>query len=287
MREKTVGKTIFTQHSFSEYVEFSLNNRDADAASSKKGNKEFYGDAKSFEQMYERCYDGYNAKRIGDARASIGAMVTQDKPYVELRVIGDELDVPTFLSGDMKCFWADSDIPTPPKVHIVYQSVASASVDANNFINHGAAVAVICDVLNELGDTRISSLFMGKGSVEPNMNLIQVIDVKDYTETLDVPRIGAITHPSFLRRITFGHIEHHGAVSGYGRPITLKEKGEVVDEADLLDWLRIDADEFVLEIKSPSDSLFKEEESTMAYVKSICQAVEQAISNGEKHLKEQ
>jgi|DEB0MinimDraft_10_1074344.scaffolds.fasta_scaffold17715_3 hypothetical protein len=291
MREIVKNKTILTQHTFSEYVEFSKKHRRDDKASSRvtnSGDKNFYGDAYNYEDMYSRCYDGYNAKKVGDIRGGLVAKMAGEKESASLYYYGDDLDVPTFLSGEQRCFWNDGEGMTKPRIHIVYQGTASCAVKAKNFINHGGAVAAICDLLSEDAHTKVSTVYLMRDSVTDTRggNMLQSIDVKDYSESLDVPRIGALTHPSFFRRIAFGHIEYYGAVSGYGYPVEIRDKTKIVSEQDYLDWMRIDPDEFVLEVRGPADSIFSSEESTLGFIRTTIDKVNELMDAGERYLKD-
>jgi hypothetical protein len=290
MRETVKNKTILTQHTFSEYVEFSKKHKGNRSSSrvTGSGNEDFYGDAYNYEDMYSRCYDGYNAKKVGDIRGGLVAKMAGEKESASLYYSGDDLDIPTFLSGDHRCFWNDGEVMTKPRIHIVYQGTASCAVDAENFINHGGAVAAICDLLSENAHTKVSTVYLMRDAVTDTRgdNLLQAIDVKDYSESLDVPRIGALTHPSFFRRIVFGYIEYYGAARGYGYPVEIRDKSKIVSEQDYLDWMRIDPDEFVLEIRGPADSIFSSEESTLGLIRTTIDKVNELMDNGERYLKD-
>ena len=248
----------------------------------------FYGDADSFEDMVKRCYDGYSAKAISEKRYEIGAMLDYHSESAELKHCGDELDVPTYLSGDMRCWWADADnVNTPKRIHIVYGANCVADVNAESFINHGGAVASICDALDSMGAlTKITCTFTNTAVF--NGRGLQAIEIKDYSESIDIPRIGATTHPSFFRRIGFKYFEQFCNSIGvnseytYGRSKTGKERGEAVSDKEFADWLRISDDEIVVDLAAADLRVFNDTKTTAEWV---AYAISKIEGSNDRHIK--
>jgi hypothetical protein len=293
---KTLTKTYQT---FSDFVELSTKlsssqfNKGWDEADN-KGSASFFGDTNSFDEMVKRCYDGYNAKGISTSRTEIGNLIMTEVPTDALKHSGEALDIPTYLSGDMKCFWAeDSHQSSPKRIHITFGANCIASVDSTQFYNHGGAVAVICDALDNIGaQTKITCTFTNTSVL--GGEALQVIEVKDYNESIDVARIGVTTHPSFFRRIGFRYFERLGNYLGkgkewldsstsYGASQTGKNRNKVVSDNEFSDWLRIDEDEIVVDLPAADNSVFEDTDSTAKWV---TEAIEKINNNTSlKHIK--
>lgn len=281
---------VYTE--FSEFVENADKMKDEHRSSCSKRESwdDFYGDALTFEQMMERCYDGYNAKEIGKAHAEFMSIFRSDAEEPYLRVMGEELDVPTFLSGEHKCFWHDDTEKAKPRVHLVFSSNCLGYVEASNFINHGGAIASIVEVLSQQVDIKISCYFSNK-DVFTDKGL-QVITLKKYDEATDIPRIGVTTHPSFFRRIGFAWFEGLGGFisepsirSEYGASRTADERFKVVSDDEFYDWCRIADDEFVVDCPAANKDYFEDEESTLEWIKSSVKNIKDAMDNDEKSVK--
>jgi hypothetical protein len=252
---------------------------------------DFYGDAGSFGAMVDRCYDGYNAKKISDKRHSIGNMLSVLKDTQELGFVGDELDIPTFLSGDMKCWWRSvTEEGTPKRVHLVYDGATPWHIKPDNYANHGGAISSLCDVLVDDGySVKISAVF----SIDEiaTKGYYHCVTIKDYDESLDVPRIGAVTHASFLRRIIFSYSENFCSYvnipikdqinpidSDYGRII----KGfSVISDEEAVNWLGLSDEEAVIMVKSPAEDVFLTTKSACDYVADSVVKIKDIVSKNE------
>lgn len=289
---KTLTKTYQT---FSDFVELStqLSPSTFDKGwneSNTNGSEDFFGDTNSFNDMVKRCYDGYNAKGISASRTEIGNLITTEVPTDSLKHSGEALDIPTYLSGDMKCFWAeDSHHASPKRIHITFGANCVASVNSTQFYNHGGAVAVICDALDNIGaNTKITCTFTNISVLSGEA--LQVIEVKDYHESIDVARIGVTTHPSFFRRIGFRYFERLGNYLGkgkdwvesstsYGCSKTGKNRIAVVGNEEFSNWLRIDEDEIVVDLPAADNSVFEDTESTAKWVTDAIEKINNANQN--------
>jgi hypothetical protein len=252
-------------------------------------NRDFFGDAPDFPTMHRRCYDGYGSAKISKSRVELSGMIDIDMPTDELRYEGDELDVPTYLSGEMRCFWGEAYEAKPPKrIHMTYASNCVAGVDDKSFANHGGAVCVIADALMSLrAQVKVTCTFTNT-NVFTDKGL-QAILIKDYDESVDVSRIGVTTHPSWFRRIGFRWLESFmysigKEGRGYGCSMTGSRRNEVVSDEEFADWLRIDADEIVIDLPAANLGIFTSADRTAEWVKG---AVERIMSEGEvsKYIK--
>jgi hypothetical protein len=158
------------------------------------------------------------------------------------------------------------------------------------YLNHGGCIAVLCDVLSDWADTKITAtiinemVFEGKG--------LQSIELKDYNESVDVPRIGAVTHPSFFRRIGFAWFEGFNKISGkkyshtYGGSVTGKNRGNVVDDEEFCDWIRVSPDEIVIDLPAAdSKARFGTPERAAEWLSDTMKKIRREFDDGSRHIK--
>lgn len=290
MRYEIKDKLTKTQCTFSEFVEKSVSAPEKGYGSSEvsKGRDSFYGDARSFEEMVERCYDGYNAKAIGKVRADLNGLFNAKESEDVRSFLGDSLDMGAYSQGNPLCFEQSVDDYGKPKVHLLFSTNAVGGVDADSFLNQGGAIAVLCDQLCEGADVKISlyitnsNVFTGKGC--------QIVTLKDYEESVDIPRIGAVGHPSFFRRIGFRWFENANTLidpkcrAGYGSSRTGKDRTDVISHEEFYEWVRIANDEFVVDCPAPDLQEFRSKEDTHDWLKNNLKKIKTAINGGEKSI---
>ena len=282
---------------FEEFVQTAIKIGDENETSHDKVTKrsssqrsEFFGDAHTFDEMVKRCYDGYNAKSIANQRDVIAGLIDYERPRDELRFTGDALDVPTYLSGDMRCFWSDDGTGQGrPKMHITFSCNTTAGYDVE-YLNHGGCIAVLCDALSDWADTKITTTIINTGVFASKG--LQAIELKDYSEPIDVPRIGAVTHMSFFRRMGFAWFEGFHKVSGvaydntYGSSMTGDDRHIVVSDKEFCDWIRVSPDEIVIDLPAANDSgLFGTPESAAKWLADTMRKIRTEFDNGSRHIK--
>lgn len=272
-------------HTFSEFVGEAKANNNGCMASSKQGDPKFYGDAPDFATAVARCYDGYNAKEVGGKRRTLSDMLDLSKPLDTMKNCGEALDVPTYLSGEMRCWWApDEETPRPPKcIHMHVSGVNPWWVSPEQFANHGGAVAVLADALQATGAKVKISIGYALGQCQWG-NGFFAVELKGYGEEVDVPRIGASTHASFFRRIGFTHIENvhpnfDGHSSSYGMAMANERRAQVISNDDVCNWLRIESDEIVLDVPNAESSVFKDTTSTAEWVERQLEIINNNTTN--------
>ncbi len=289
MRYEIVGDLTKVQTSFSEFVEMA-NGAPEDGASSEveKTKTDFYGDALNFDDMYNRCYDGYNAKKIGSIRADLNNLFNSKEPEEFKSFIGESIDMGSYSQGNPLCFFQEQEEYGKPKVHILLSTNARGGVGAKSFLNHGGSIAAMADQIAKHADVKISlyitntGVFTGKGC--------QIVTLKEYEENIDIPRIGAVGHPSFFRRIGFRWFENGQTLidpkcrNGYGSSYTGKERDAVISDESLYDWVRVANDEMVIDCPAPNESQFKDTEDTYSWLCRALKKVKSAIDAGEKSV---
>lgn len=289
MRYET-GDLTKIHTTFEEFVQTAIKIGNKEMSSHEVGRGEFFGDAESFDVMVKRCYDGYNAKAIANQRELIAGMIDYDRPCDELKYTGDALDVPTYLSGDMKCWWSSEGTGQGrPKIHITFScnTVGSFGVE---YLNHGGCIAVLCDVLSDWADTKITATIINDMVFESKG--LQSIELKDYAENVDVPRIGAVTHPSFFRRIGFAWFEGFSEISGktyghtYGGSRTGKNRDGIVGDEEFCDWIRVSPDEVVIDLPAAdSRARFGTPERAAEWLSDTMKTIRKEFDNGSRHIK--
>lgn len=289
MRYET-GKLTKIHTTFEEFVQTAIKIGNKSAASHEEGSSDFYGDAGSFSEMVKRCYDGYNAREISNQRDFIAGMIDYERPTDELRHAGESLDVPTYLSGDMKCWWSgDGTGQGRPKIHITFSCNTSWGYSVE-YLNHGGCIAVLCDALSDWADTKITTTIINSRVFESKG--LQSIELKDYNEDVDVPRIGAVTHMSFFRRIGFAWFEGFKKISGkkytntYGGSETGRNRVSVVGDEEFCDWIRVSPDECVVDLPAANSSeLFGTPEDAAKWLSNTMETIRREFDNGSRHIK--
>ena len=287
MRWEQEGDLTLTECGFDEFVQLAKAMGTESLTDTSKS-KDFYGDAHSFNDMVKRCYDGYNAKEIVKARDFIVDSITAPRKGYILAEEGDDLDMASFIGGEEKCYWRRVNTEKTPKVHLLFASNCVAGHDADAFINHGGMVASICEFLADSCDLKISGyfsntyVFRGKG--------LNIFGLKDYSEPLDIPRLGAVTHPSFFRRIGFAWLEGLGGYLGdesfsssCGRSRTGEDRHEVCSDESLMRFVGVDKEEIVIELPAGDLPCFRKEERTAEFTKETIAKIIQAIQSNTKY----
>ena len=295
------GKLMKTRSTFQEFLDVSAECAEISEQSGAGDNgslevcsepDSFYGDALTYEEMLGFCYSGYNARAIQDMGDRVDEHLTTIQDDDELSVDGESLDVGTFLSGSDKCFWRESDErPKRAQIHIVFSSNATAGHGSDAFLVHGGTLVALANALDAQYDVKVSGyftntgVFTGKGC--------QVFEIKDYPEAMDCARLGAVTHPSWFRRIGFAMFESLGKFlgesecrTGYGRSITDRDRAQVVDDHEFAEWCRIDEDEIVVDFPAPSRHQFAHGPAKAAeWLEREIDKIKSKVEAGEQHIK--
>lgn len=139
-------------------------------------------------------------------------------------VAGDFPNVPMAIAGDPMCMTTTrrSHVASHPVIRIDYNISTSGTVDANCYVNRGAALLSIVDMLEARGYSCELRLFVKAYSDHKRLNM--AVTYKRAGDALDLDRAAfAITHPSVLRRFYFSVCEQHPDLEkefdvGYGVP---------------------------------------------------------------------
>lgn len=287
---KGINPITKTASTFFEFVEMAKGSPidGSGSSSASRSSDSFYGDATSFEDMYAKCYSGYHAKEVSARRVEMNSGLKTKEVEPIRTFIGESLDLGAYASGNPLCFEQEQTDSVKPRFHMLFSTNAVCGVDADSFLNHGAAMCSLADQVSADADVKISlyitniNVLNGKGC--------QMVLLKDYEETIDVPRIGAVGHPSFFRRIGFRWFENADTLidpsceSGYGCSQTGRDRKEVISDADFYAWARVDADEFAIDCAAPDISAFESVESATEWVNESVLLIKKAIENGESSI---
>jgi len=291
MRFEIKDKLTKTHTTFSEFVEMS-NGEDLVYQSSDvrtSGTDSFYGNIKSYQEMYDACYNGMGVKKMLKARAELNKLVNHEIEEPRKAVVGETLNVSAYCTGNPYHFYKDADEYGKPRVHIVYSTNAVAGVRATQFTRHGASICALVDQLGEQVDVKISLyitnrwVFSGKGC--------QIVTIKDYDDVIDVPRVSATAHPSFFRRIGFAWFENAGKLikkglgTGVGGSLTGRNREQVIKDDEFMDWVGIEKGEMMIDFPAPDEYQFKSDEYTARWLKEVTKKIETAVDNGDNICK--
>ena len=252
---------------------------DMTAASSKDRNAKFHGDVEfgsSLEASKRLLTIGYQPEQMKGAFAGFDTAFESSQEVIKMAEEGYAFDIPSILSGDDEVWFKRKNMGEAPSIHIVFEGGANANIPAMNFYIQSAVVTKLSEILSEEAHIRVSATYSAKkqgkdSATGKQVDNVTYISMKDYDEPVDNRRLGAVSHPSFFRRIVFSILENgsdeffgkdYRVSSGYGRQADRKELG-VTDE---LENSLFESD-IVVNIPSPSDDAFRNVENAVAFCK--------------------
>lgn len=247
-------------------------------------NTHFYGDAPDWPTMVKRAYDGYNAKAIAGARDLIIDAMKADKDSPSLHYTGDEFSPVAYIQGSKRCFYRYDDEPRRPLVHLIYRGNTNADTSSKSYINHGGAIAALAAALDATADLKITATYTTSGVF--NGGAVMCVRVKDSGESLDIPRLGVTTHPSFHRRVSF---TWYGALFPSLGKQHLSPTGGAVNRTDLIsdndffDWIGRDGENLIVDLPSADKDCFENTEKTTAWVIDQVAKIQACINSGQTH----
>jgi hypothetical protein len=174
--------------------------------------------AENFESALRLETDGYNAQAINETLESLNEYEAGEAK-IEMDYAGDTFDVGSLVSGELKHWFATTYEAAKPRIHLVVMPNGNCHVEASNWLNQAACVVKVAETLSETCDVAISAVYVSRDSQDAigngrSLDTIKMVSVKDYGENVDLRRLGAVSHPSFFRRLIFGIIEN--ANKGFG-----------------------------------------------------------------------
>lgn len=245
------------------------------------GDKEFGESLTSAKRLLTR---GYQPDAMKGAFSGFDTAFEAHEEVVRMAEEGYAFDVPSILSGEDEVWFQRKNIGNAPSIHIVFEGGANAGVDAMNFYIQSAVVNKLAEILSEEAHIRVSATYSAqwqgadyKNGKKTNVDNITYVSMKDYDEPIDLRRLGAVSHPSFFRRLMFSVFENgcgnffgedYGVSMGYGSQSTTKELGMSDElENDLFE------SDIVVHIPSPSYSHFDNVENAIRFCKSKLEEV--------------
>lgn len=245
------------------------------------GDKEFGESLTSAKRLLTR---GYQPDAMKGAFSGFDTAFEAHEEVIRMAEEGYAFDVPSILSGEDEVWFQRKNVGNAPSIHIVFEGGANAGVDAMNFYIQSAVVNKLAEILSEEAHIRVSATYsaeqqgaVNKGDKRTYVDNITYVSMKDYDEPIDLRRLGAVSHPSFFRRLMFSVFENgnteffgkdYGVSSGYGSQSTTKELGMTDElENDLFE------SDIVVHIPSPSYSHFDNVENAIRFCKSKLEEV--------------
>lgn len=278
-----------TQSTFFEFVEGSNAEGNEHYSSDSSGSSDFYGDIRSYKDMYEACYNGMNVKKMSKVRANLNNLVNHEVETPRKAVVGETLNVSAFCEGSPYHFYKDADEYGKPRVHITYSTNAVAGVRAGQFIRHGASICALVDQLAEQVDIKLSLYITNSGVLGGNG--CQVVTIKDYDEAIDIARVSATAHPSFFRRIGFSWFENASKLidsrcsSGYGGSMTGMNRERIISDEEFQEWVGMSNDEMLIDFPAPDEDQFTDDDYTAEWMESAMEDISDSVEKDVKHCK--
>lgn len=244
----------------------------------------FYGDAPDWPTMVQRAYDGYNARAIAGARDLIIDAMREDKESPSLHYTGDEFSPVAYIQGSKRCFYRYEGEPRRPLVHLIYRGNTNAGTSSDAYINHGGAIAALAAALDATADLKITATYTTSGVF--NGGAIMCVRVKDSSESLDIPRLGVTTHPSFHRRVSFtwyGALfpslgKQHISESGSAR-----NRDTMLPDEEFFAWIGGSGEDLVVDLPAADMDCFGDADETADWVKLQAAKIQDCINSGQAH----
>lgn len=237
------------------------------------GDREFGTSLDSAKRLLTR---GYQPKQMKGAFADFDTAFESTEEVINFTEEGYDFDIPSLLSGDDEVWFTRVNKGSAPSIHIVYEGGANCDVKAMNFYIQSAVVNKLAEILSEEAHIRVSATYSasGQGKDKSNgkkVNNVTYVTMKEYDEAVDTRRLGAVSHPSFFRRVMFGVFENPKGMflgkdvrctTGYGRQSTRGNLG-VTEEMEL----EMFESDIVVHIPSPSHYAFENVNNAVAFCK--------------------
>ena len=249
------------------------------AASTSERDSQFHGDVEfgsSLEASKRLLTIGYQPDAMKGAFAGFDTAFESSQEITKMAEEGYAFDVPSILSGEDEVWFQRKNVGSAPSIHIVFEGGANANIPAMNFYIQSAVVTKLSEILSDEAHIRVSATYSAKKQgrdvrEEKDVNNVTYISMKDYDEAVDTRRLGAISHPSFFRRVVFSILENgnteffgkdYRVSSGYGRQSERKELGVTEElENELFE------SDIVVNIPSPSHSAFDNVDNAIEFCK--------------------
>jgi hypothetical protein len=236
------NKTYLLQSDFEGFFQATKDNAKNDASSHTSRDRSFHGEgefAESFDNALTLETKGYNAQAIAQSFDDLSDAFNAEDTNIQMDYNGDIFDTASVIMGELKHWFNEVNEVRRPLVNLMIVPNGNCMVNAENWLRQGSAVAKVAEMIQDKCDVRITACWFNLASLQDNSNTIQMLTLKDYHEDLDFRRLGAVTHPSFFRRLVFGILENgkgdmggkKNHVSwGYGRSVESWEGLKITKE---------------------------------------------------------
>jgi len=255
------------------------NGYEMNAASAESRDPSFHGDKEfgsSLEASKRLLTIGYQPDAMKGAFAGFDTAFESSQEITKMAEEGYAFDIPSILSGEDEVWFQRKNVGSAPSIHIVFEGGANCNIPAMNFYIQSAVVTKLSEILSEEAHIRVSATYSAKRQgkdvrKDKNVDNVTYISMKDYDEAVDTRRLGAVSHPSFFRRIVFSILENgsteffgkdYRVSAGYGKQSERKKLG-VTDELEN----ELFESDIVVNIPSPSDSAFDNVENAVEFCK--------------------
>lgn len=205
----------------------------------------------------------------------------------DLDVAGEFVSIPDYVAGAPDCMMRKQDGAAPRRVRIVLTIGANCDVGAAKLVEFAKANAALVSLFMAKGyDVAVTGIWgqttcWSEASPSDPHLVMNVVEVKAYSQEPDASRLAAVAHPAFFRRALFCSVEMDGALpvwcasSGYGRHWR-------ADEESIRIAFGPDADGERLVVLPDCQSVTGDHESMLAQM--IAMINDQATERGEDRI---
>jgi len=218
--------------------------------SSESGSEDFTGTS-SFSEALSILYNGSEEimRKIVAQQANVDFSEFVPRGKIETGVVGYVPHVPNAILGLPNSMIKRDVVPMKNKAIMITTSICgNCNIEASDMERAGVCILNVVNAL-ELSGHRVklrTSFFDAQSSGE-NYRTMATVDIKDYSEHLDLRKLSfPIAHPSMFRRIGFKWLEtcpdipdHSGFCSGYGHHCSrevMKSHGMIGENEVYLDY---------------------------------------------------
>lgn len=260
-------------------------NEDGDPMLDKPANgrfKQSFHGSKKFGETYEAAQKlltlGYTNDKMKAMHGQFDNEFKAAQDVIKFSEEGYDFDVPSILSGEDETWFTRVKQGSAPSIHIVFNGTASYDTNARRFYMQSAVVTKLAEILDEEAHIKVSAVYTQKKQCtnlekkdKPYMNIAHFVTMKDYDETLDLRRLGAVAHPAFFRRIMFGVFQNEDGCM-YGQKTGTRYGLGVPGESSEVVWEEKEKEIFdcdhVIKLPSPMDYAYASIERAIALCKS-------------------
>jgi hypothetical protein len=173
----------------------------------------FYGCRDNKEAMKLAKYGWHSgAKAVYDKQLKLKTGLENNKLAYSYDVVGDVLDMGSYLSGEPECWLQQAEIDTKPEIDIVV-NISIASFVTQDVVNNRGALIV--SLIDHLSNAYNISLKVYAGSRRDYQGIDLFVNLGN--SPLDIDGVAfAVAHPAFFRYLCTAAVDNYFEISDVG-----------------------------------------------------------------------